>query len=65
MTICDRCHKETRVHTMSYFNTDTICMDCKAKEKAHPDYARAVKVECDACRSGNYNFPGVGKPRDL
>jgi hypothetical protein len=50
---------------MSKFNLDIICMDCKQKERNHPDYDRADKAECDAVRSGNYNFPGIGKPGDL
>jgi hypothetical protein len=50
---------------MSRFNTDMICDDCENKEKNHPAYAEAVKAELNAVKSGNYNFPGIGKPRDL
>lgn len=57
---CDRCGKTSTVTTMSMFNTQTICMDCKATETQRPDYAEAVKAEADAVRSGNYNFPGIG-----
>jgi hypothetical protein len=28
---CNRCGKETNVHMMSMFNTEEICMDCKAR----------------------------------
>ena len=65
MTTCARCHKETRSHITSMFNDDVICLDCKEKEKAHPRYAEAVNAEFDACRRGDYNFPGIGKPGDL
>ena len=30
---CDRCPNDLRVRIMSWFNNDTICMDCAAKEK--------------------------------
>lgn len=62
---CDRCHKATMVHTMSRFNTQNICMDCVDKERKHPKYAEAAAAELAATRSGNYNFPGIGKPADL
>jgi len=50
---------------MSKFNTETICMDCEAKERAHPRYAEADRAESEAVRRGDYNFPGIGKPEDL
>jgi NMD protein affecting ribosome stability and mRNA decay len=59
---CERCGKETQVTTMSWFSTETICPDCSEAEKNHPDYKLAVETECAACKSGNYNFPGVGWP---
>jgi hypothetical protein len=62
---CDRCHQPTSVTTMSKFNTDTICMPCKERERAHPRYKEADDTECAAVRAGNYNFPGIGKPADL
>jgi hypothetical protein len=65
MTTCDRCHKETMSTIMSFFNNDVLCMDCKKKEKEHPRYAEAVQAEFDACKRGDYNFPGIGKPEDL
>ena len=30
--ICDRCPKPLDVRTMSWFNSDVICMDCSDKE---------------------------------
>lgn len=62
---CDRCYKETRVTIVSYFNTDTICVECKAKERAHPDYQKAVDAEVNAVKAGNLNFSGIGLPLDL
>jgi hypothetical protein len=35
---CNRCGKETSVHIMSMFNTEEICMDCKAAEEMRADY---------------------------
>jgi hypothetical protein len=47
------------------FNTEMICMDCKVAEKKHPDYTKARDAEhAEVCR-GNYNFRGIGKPKDL
>jgi hypothetical protein len=47
------------------FNQDLICIPCKKKEEAHPQYKEAADVELKACLSGNMNFEGVGKPDNL
>ena len=60
MKTCDRCYRETNITTMSMFNTDTLCMDCKAKEKTHPRYRAAVEADNAAIKRGNFNFPGIG-----
>lgn len=65
MERCQRCHKETGITTMSIFNTQMICMDCEQKERAHPRFEEAMDAEMEALRSGNFNFPGIGKPSDL
>lgn len=65
MAVCQRCGKQTSVTTMSYFNTDIICMDCDEKERQHPKFKEAQAREEAAVRAGNFNFPGVGKPFDL
>ena len=52
-------------HTMSMFNTDLICIPCKDKEKAHPEYDNAVEAERNAVIQGDYNFKGIGKPDNL
>ena len=62
---CQRCYNETRVHTVSMFNTQQICIDCATKEKAHSAYENARRREAEEVRKGNYNFEGIGKPVDL
>lgn len=58
---CDRCGKElSGGRTMSMFNNECICMECKRKEKQRPDYSAAVKADCDAIKKGNYNYVGIG-----
>ena len=48
------------MHTMSKFNTDTVCMPCKEDERLAPGYEHADKIEYEAVRAGVRNFPGVG-----
>lgn len=57
---CQRCGNETKAHTVSMFNTQTICLECKAIERTHPRYEEACKAELEAVRNGDYNFPGIG-----
>jgi len=57
---CERCGRETVATIMSMYNTQMICMDCKGEERQRPDYERARKAEEEACRRGDFNFPGVG-----
>ena len=57
---CHRCGKESNQYTMSKFNTDLICMECKEAEKKHPRYREAVAAEERAVMCGNFNFQGVG-----
>lgn len=62
---CDRCGKSTRngrsygATTMSVFNEDVICMDCKKEEKNDPEYEAAVEAESEEIRKGNNNYKGV------
>jgi hypothetical protein len=62
---CDRCGKDSLAYTMSIFNTDEICMACKDKERAHPAFEEARRVESEQVKAGNFNFQGVGLPADL
>lgn len=63
-THCARCGADLSITSsiMSKFNQDTICSDCKAREKAHPGYAAADEAEIASVRRGEMNFPGVGCP---
>jgi recombinational DNA repair protein (RecF pathway) len=58
--ICERCKQETDTTIMSMFNTQTICLQCKEKEEAHPAYKKARDAEHDAVVRGDYSFPGIG-----
>lgn len=62
MPKCDRCKKPTNITTMSYFNTQMICIDCAEKERQHPDYQKAKDAEHAAVLRGDYNFKGIGYP---
>ena len=62
---CDRCKAETNTTTMSMFNRQMICMDCKTKEKRHGQYQVAVMREREEVSNGNMNFEGIGLPDDL
>ena len=57
---CDRCGKPTNnITTMSQFNEDIICMDCKKEEKNDPEYEAAVEAEREELRKGNNNYKGA------
>ncbi len=62
---CDRCGDKTTNFTMSWFNTEWLCPLCDRAELQHPKIHEAKQAELDAVRSGDYNFPGIGKPEDL
>jgi hypothetical protein len=62
---CDRCGRETLIVTGSYFNTELICEACDAAERAHPQFDEARRIETEAVRRGDYNFPGIGLPPEL
>ncbi len=60
MENCERCGQETRVFTMSWFNTEMICRDCDFKESQMKEIKHAKEVELQECLKGNFNFRGVG-----
>ena len=63
---CDRCSNSGESsYTMSMFNEDWVCEECKDKEVKHPKYEEACRAEADAIKNGDTNFPGIGKPEDL
>ncbi len=58
---CDRCGGSLEGgRTMSMFNEQCICMDCKKKEKERPDYRKACDAEHEAVLAGNRYFKGIG-----
>ena len=59
---CHRCGKETHSFTMSWFSTESICLDCSDEENNHADIELAKAVELAHVKSGNYNYPGIGWP---
>jgi hypothetical protein len=57
---CDRCGESTNgTTTMSVFNEDVICMDCKKEEKNDPEYQAAVEAEYEEIKKGNTNYKGA------
>jgi hypothetical protein len=56
---CERCRKETNVTTMSWLNTQTICMDCSEREENHPRFKEAKERERQEVLNGNYNYKGL------
>lgn len=61
---CERCSKETKVTTGSFFDTKIVCLDCRSLEEKHPKYAEAKGVELFHVSKGNYNYEGIGLPED-
>lgn len=62
---CERCGKEMNVHTVSWFNKQVICLDCDKEELKHPQIKYAKAVENQHIKTGDYEFKGVGLPKDL
>ena len=58
---CDRCGGSlSGGRTMSMYNEDCICMQCKTAERQRSDYKRAQDAEIAEVRAGNYSFKGIG-----
>lgn len=57
---CPRCGGPMTAHSMSFFNTEEICLECKTDERQAPGFAAARAADEAAIKEGNYNFPGVG-----
>lgn len=62
---CDRCGEEMFSCKVSYFNTETICRQCEDAEEAHPLFPEAKRMDNEAVRAGEFNFPGIGLPPEL
>jgi hypothetical protein len=56
---CHRCGEPSTMYTMSYLNTQLICMDCDDKEKEHPRYKDAKAEELEQVTAGNMNYKGL------
>lgn len=56
---CDRCKIVAKQTTMSIFNQDIICINCKEKEKKDPEYKAASLAELQALRRGDANYKGA------
>jgi hypothetical protein len=54
-----KCGKHLTVRTMSRFSPEPICPECEEAEKLDPEYQKAADAELEACRRGDYNFPGI------
>jgi uncharacterized Zn finger protein (UPF0148 family) len=58
---CDRCGGSlSGGRTLSMYNGECICMECKDKETKRADYKKAVEADHAEIRKGNYNFKGIG-----
>lgn len=56
---CDRCKGPTNNSTtMSIFNEQIICMDCKKEERKDPEYKAADRAADEAYLLGVKNFKG-------
>lgn len=65
MSNCERCQSETRVLSMSWFNTQMICPRCEMTERKHPKFKEARDEEFAQVKNGNLNYEGIGLPNDL
>lgn len=63
--ICERCGKETNGFTGSYFDSSSICFECSDRERQHPAFEEARRIENEEVSRGNFNYPGIGLPIDL
>jgi hypothetical protein len=62
---CDRCNTKSSSLKGSYFNTEMLCLPCENTEQSHPKYNEAKRIEGEEVLKGNYNFKGIGLPKDL
>ena len=56
---CHRCNEASGAYTMSFLNTQMICMECDEKEKEHPRYKEAKDEELRQVQAGNMNYGGL------
>ena len=65
MMACDRCGIPDITRQMSLFNEDMCCSVCIEIERGHPEFPKARACELNELLKGNFNFPGIGLPKDL
>lgn len=64
-TKCDRCGSSLKDGRMqSMFNEDCLCMNCIEAERKLPEYGEAVKADHAEIRRENFNFKGIGYPKN-
>jgi hypothetical protein len=57
---CDRCEGSLKGgRIMSMFSEDVLCMTCKDKETKDPEYKKAVEVDHEEIKKGNFNYKGI------
>ena len=56
---CHRCHEKTGSYSMSYFNTQLLCMVCQKAEQEDPNFKKAKEYEAEQVQQGNYNCGGL------
>jgi hypothetical protein len=61
---CGRCHALNVATTMSLFDEQMLCPECREDETFAPNYDAARAAERAAVRWGNLRFPGVGLADD-
>ncbi len=57
---CARCRARHVATTMSFFDEQMLCQECREDETFAPNDAAARAAEKQAVRSGNQRFPGIG-----
>lgn len=62
---CARCGDKLTGWSMSYFDSERVCIYCKDVERNHPQHKEAIRREEQAVRNGNFNFSGIGLPQDV
>lgn len=61
---CERCGENSSTLKMSFFNEEMCCKNCLSIEQQHPYYEEAKKKEHQECLNGNYNYKGIGLPKN-
>jgi len=57
---CQRCGKRAKASVPSYFNCQTICMECMTAERLHPDFTEARNQAMRAVKRKDKTFLGIG-----